>query len=63
MKIHWVPLGVYVMTDIPLKQWAPQITAIVKILKKVRLDKFRISIINIIVHEGYSKHAYISRMH
>ena len=40
VKIHWVPFVVYVMTDIPSKQWAPQITAIVKILKKVHLYKF-----------------------
>ena len=40
VKIHWVPFGAYVMTDIPSKQWAPKITAIVKILKKVQLYKF-----------------------
>ena len=40
VKIHWVPFGAYVMTDIPSKQWTPQITAIVKILKKVHLYKF-----------------------
>ena len=40
VKIHWVPFGAYVMTDIPSKQWTPKITAIVKILKKVHLYKF-----------------------
>ena len=39
VKIHWVPFGAYVMTDIPSKQWTPKITAIVKILKKVHLYK------------------------
>ena len=40
VKIHWVPFVAYVMTDILSKQWAPQITAIVGILKKVHLYKF-----------------------
>ena len=40
VKIHWVPFVVYVMTDILSKLWAPQITAIVGILKKVHLYKF-----------------------